>query len=205
EGTSRISEMVKYVTQSTWSHAVLYVGPIAGARTYDGEPHVLIEAEMSEGVVSSPLSKYYNYHTRICRPIGLSREECKTVCGYAIERIGFKYDVRNIVDLLRRMVPLPVPQRWRQRMFALGSDNPMRIICSALIAQAFDTVRYPILPRVARLEGETPGHEIMVIRHSSWYAPRDFDISPYFKIVKPGFEAFNYKRIDWVELTRPAH
>src|SRR4029453_17327108 len=44
EGNSHISGVIKYLTQSTWSHAALYVGPIRGANTHEGEPHVLIEA-----------------------------------------------------------------------------------------------------------------------------------------------------------------
>jgi hypothetical protein len=201
EGNSHISRVIKYLTQSTWSHAALYVGPIEGVNTHEGEPHVLIEAEIGEGVVSAPLSKYYPYHTRICRPVGLSQEDCRTVCNYATQRIGFGYDLRNIVDLMRYLVPLPVPQRWRRRMLALGSGTPTRVICSALIAQAFEAVRYPILPKVTRLESETARREILEIRHSSLYAPRDFDISPYFKIVKPTLlEDFNYKRMDWADL-----
>ncbi len=201
EGNSHISRVIKYLTQSTWSHAALYVGPIEGVNTHEGEPHVLIEAEIGEGVVSAPLSKYYPYHTRICRPVGLSQEDCRTVCNYATQRIGFGYDLRNIVDLMRYLVPLPVPQRWRRRMLALGSGTPTRIICSALIAQAFEAVRYPILPKVTRLESETARREILEIRHSSLYAPRDFDISPYFRIVKPTLlEDFNYKRMDWADL-----
>ena len=39
EGNSRISGIIKYLTQSTWSHAALYVGPIDGATEDDGEPH----------------------------------------------------------------------------------------------------------------------------------------------------------------------
>jgi hypothetical protein len=201
EGNSHISGVIKYLTQSTWSHAALYVGPIRGANTRDGEPHVLIEAEVGEGVVSSPLSKYYSHHTRICRPVGLSREDCDCVCHYAIERIGFDYDFRNIIDLMRYLIPLPVPQRWRRRMIALGSGSPTRIICSALIAQAFEVVRYPILPKVTRLESAAVRREIWQIRHSSLYAPRDFDISPYFQIVKPTLvENFNYKFMDWADL-----
>jgi hypothetical protein len=30
EGRNHISGIIKYLTQSTWSHAALYVGPIAG-------------------------------------------------------------------------------------------------------------------------------------------------------------------------------
>ena len=204
EGNSHISGVIKYLTQSTWSHAALYVGPIGGANTPEGEPHVLIEAELSEGVVSSPLSKYYSYHTRICRPIGLSQEDRNSVCQYAIERIGFDYDFRNIIDLMRYLIPLPVPQRWRRRMIALGSGNPTRIICSALIAQAFEVVRYPILPNITRIESEAVRREILQIRHSSLYAPRDFDISPYFQIVKPTLLGnFNYKFMDWADLPAP--
>ena len=201
EGNSRISGVIKYLTQSTWSHAALYVGPIRDASTQEGEPHVLIEAEVGEGVVSSPLSKYYSYHTRICRPVGLSQEDCASVCNYAIERIGFDYDFRNLIDLMRYLIPLPVPQRWRRRMIALGSGNPTRIICSALIAQAFEVVRYPILPKIMRLESEVVRREMLQIRHSSLYAPRDFDVSPYFQIVKPTLvENFNYKFMDWADL-----
>jgi Permuted papain-like amidase enzyme, YaeF/YiiX, C92 family len=201
EGNSHISRVIKYLTQSTWSHAALYVGPIKGATTHEGEPHVLIEAEIGEGVVSAPLSKYYAYHTRICRPVGLSPKDRGTVCDYAIGRIGFDYDLRNIIDLMRYLIPLPVPQRWRRRMIALGSGNPTRLICSALIAQAFEAVRYPILPMVTQLESEAARREILEIRHSSLYAPRDFDISPYFKIVKPMLEeGFDYKRVHWADL-----
>src|SRR5712691_10580410 len=37
EGNSRISGVIKYLTQSTWSHAALYVGPIRDASTQEGE------------------------------------------------------------------------------------------------------------------------------------------------------------------------
>jgi hypothetical protein len=69
EGNNRISGIIKYLTQSTWSHSALYVGPIAGRTTEQGEPHVLIEADIDEGVTSAPLSKYFRFHTRICRPV----------------------------------------------------------------------------------------------------------------------------------------
>ncbi len=61
EGNNHISGVIKYLTQSTWSHSALYVGPIEGRVTEDGEPHVLIEANVGEGVVSAPLSKYFPF------------------------------------------------------------------------------------------------------------------------------------------------
>jgi len=200
EGNNHISGVIKYLTQSTWSHAALYVGPIGDRVTDEGEPLVLVEANLGQGVVAAPLSKYARYHTRICRPTGLTEEDRARVCNYAAERIGFDYDLKNIIDLMRYLFPLPVPQRWRRRMIALGSGHPTRIICSALIAQAFASVRYPILPKVTRLESEAARREILEIRHSSLYAPRDFDISPYFAVVKPTLErAFDYKAMAWAD------
>jgi hypothetical protein len=200
EGKGRISGGIKYLTQSTWSHSALYVGPIAGAAT-DGQAHVLIEANIDEGVVSAPLSKYLHCQTRICRPVGLSEADCEKVCRYASERIGLRYDLKNVIDLMRYLLPWPLAQRWRRRTIALGSGDARRIICSSLIAQAFDAVRYPILPKITRVESQTAPREIAEIRHPSLYAPRDFDISPYFMVVKPTLaRGFNYKDMHWADL-----
>ena len=201
EGNNHISGVIKYLTQSTWSHAALYVGPIGDRVAADGEPLLLVEANIGEGVIAAPLSKYVRYHTRICRPAGLSEEDRARVCAYATERIGFDYDMKNILDLMRYLLPLPVPQRWRRRLMSLGSGHPTRIICSALIAQAFENVRYPILPKVTLVESELARQEILEIRHSSLFAPRDFDISPYFEVVKPTLQrSFDYKALAWIDL-----
>jgi hypothetical protein len=205
EGNTHIAGIIKYLTQSTWSHAALYVGPIEGRSTADGEPHVLIEANLGEGFDSAPLSKYFRYHTRICRAVGLTAADAATVCTYAVARIGFAYDLKNIIDLMRYLFPLPVPQRWRRRLIALGSGDPSRLICSALIADAFRTVRYPILPRVTRTGSRQAREQILEIRHSSLYCPRDFDISPYFDVVKPTIaRGFDYKRLNWVAAPQAA-
>ena len=200
EGKGRISGSIKYLTQSTWLHSALYVGPIAGAAT-DGEPHVLIEANIDEGVVSAPLSKYLHCQTRICRPVGLSEADCERVCRYAHERIGLCYDFKNVIDLMRYLFPWPAAQRRHRRTIALGSGDASRIICSSLVAQAFDAVRYPILPKITHVESQTAPREIAEIRHPSFYSPRDFDISPYFMVVKPTLaRGFNYKDMHWVDL-----
>jgi hypothetical protein len=203
EGNSHVAGVIKYLTQSTWSHAALFVGEMP-TRAEDGEAHVLIEAEIGIGVCSAPLSKYERFHTRICRPVGLTEADLARVCAYAVERIGFDYDLKNILDLMRYLFPLPAPQRWRRRLMALGSGDPTRLVCSSLIAQAFEAVRYPILPKVTRLESRQARREILEIRHSSLYAPRDFDISPYFKVVKPTIvKGFDYKSMHWVDLPLP--
>jgi hypothetical protein len=133
--------------------------------------------------------------------VGLSEADCDKVCRYACERIGLGYDFKNVVDLTRYLFPWPLTQRWRRRTISLGSGDASRIICSSLIAQAFDAVRYPILPNITRVESQTERREIAEIRHPSLYAPRDFDISPYFMVVKPTLaRGFNYKAMHWADL-----
>jgi hypothetical protein len=44
----------------------------------------------------------------------------------------------------------------------------------------------------------------MHIRHHSLYTPRDFDVSPFFDIVKPTIETgFDYKQIEWADQASP--
>jgi hypothetical protein len=211
-GGSKLSTAIKYLTQSTWSHAALYVGELLNADDGHGEKHKLIEVNIGEGCVAVPLSKYDRFHTRICRPIALTESDREEVIGFMVSRLGTQYDMRNVIDLARYLLPTPpVPTRWRRRMIALGSSEPTRAICSTLIAEAFARVRYPILPRVERVAAEKRGisrfrrHEILHIRHHSLYAPADFDVSPYFKIVKPTIEeGFNYKGLTWAHETAPA-
>jgi hypothetical protein len=206
EGTSRISTAIKYLTQSTWSHAALYVGPVANHCEPNGEPHVLVEADLRDGVISSPLSKYADAHTRICRPVDLTIDDIKAIITFAVERIGFTYDLGNVIDLARYVFPTPpVPVRFRRRMIALGAGSPTRAICSTLIAQAFQAVHYPILPRieyqgdpVAEIQSEHARMEILHVRHYRLFTPHDFDISPYFSIIKPSIETgFNYRSLTW--------
>jgi len=197
---TKISSSIKYLTQSSWSHAALYVGLSGKLGERNGEALVLVEAELDGGVISSPLSKYANFNTRICRPVGLTDEDRAAVVRFAVERIGLAYDLKNIIDLMRYLLPQPpVPRRWRRRMIALGSGEPTRAICTTLIAQAFQSVRYPILPTVERVDNASR-REIMHIRHHSLYTPRDFDVSPFFDIIKPTIESgFDYKRLEWAD------
>jgi hypothetical protein len=82
----------------------------------------------------------------ICRPVGLSRDEIDKVSSYAIARLGHTYDLRNIIDLAKYLLPTPpVPTQFRRRLLALGSADPTQAICSSLIAQAFQSIKYPIL------------------------------------------------------------
>jgi hypothetical protein len=205
EGNTRMAAAIRYLTQSTWSHAALYLGPRDELPRHHGQVTSLIEADVRFGVRAVPLSMYTGFRVRICRPVNLTPEDAEAVARYVLARLGHQYDLKNVFDLARYLLPLPVPSRWRRRLISFGSGDPTRAICSTLIAQAFGAVRYPILPIITRKKDGNPGRadqvrELWIIRHHSLYAPRDFDISPFFEIVKPHLmRAFDYRHVPWSE------
>jgi hypothetical protein len=205
DGTSRFSSAIKYLTQSTWSHAALYIGDHLGTPDDGSEPIVLCDVDVNDGVRLIPMSCFGDLHTRICRPVGLSDSDINRLIEYMVSRVGYSYDLKNILDLARYLIRPPLPEPMKRRMLALGSGQPTQAICSTLIAQAFNSLHYPILPEVELIEPKTPGAraaraEIMHIRHYSLYMPRDFDTSPFFKIVKPRIEGgFDYRELQWAK------
>jgi Permuted papain-like amidase enzyme, YaeF/YiiX, C92 family len=204
EGHSRVSTAIKYLTQSTWSHAALYVGALPAADAAEAEPRCFVEADMLEGVRAVPLSQFAGLHARVCRPASLSAADVQAMIGHVTARLGQRYDLRNVIDLARYLLPTPpVPLRWRRRLLVLGSGDPTRAICSTLIAQAFQSVRYPILPLIERRPRGDPMcpacvDEILHVRHHSLFVPRDFDVSPYFEVVKPTLAiGFDHRSLRW--------
>lgn len=201
DGRLRVSTAIKYLTQSTWSHAALCVAA-AGAEP-DQRP-LFVEASAIEGVRLVTSEEYTGLHTRICRPVGLDEHAIATVTSFARSHIGDSYDLANVVDLARYLCPTPpVPSSWRRRMIALGSGEPTKAICSTLVAQAFQSILYPILPEVTQELLDDPDcrgclRDILHIRHHSLFTPRDFDVSPYFLIVKPTLEqGFDHRKLNW--------
>ena len=205
EGSTRISTAIKYLTQSTWSHATLFIGPQLGGVDENGHPYLFIEADIVKGVCKRSLAHYERYHSRICRARHLSDEAKARITGEVMAHLGNQYDLKNVFDLARYLFPMPpVPQRWRRKLIALGSGDPTKAICSSLIADAFQIVGYPVLPIITLQPGQDANtraavKEVFHIRHRSLYAPRDFDVSPYFEIVKPTLaRGFDYRHIEWV-------
>lgn len=191
EGDRRISAAIKYLTNSTWSHAAMFVG--------DGAGRDLIEADLRHGVRYAAIEDYGHLNSRICRPVGLSSDDLARLTAFMRASIGKTYDLKNVMDLARYLLPQPpVPKRWRRRMLALGSGDPTRAICSTLIAEAFQRIGYPILPEAYPDPDDPARREILHIRDHSLYAPRDFDLSPYFAVVKPTIEqGFDYRALRW--------
>jgi hypothetical protein len=231
EGNERISECIKYLTQSSWSHAALFVGGEPLRRNPQardlylekfGEDAewLMVEALVDEGVTLSPLSKYRDFNIRLCRPYNLSGDDLNEVLDEALRSVGSTYDIKNIFDLARYFLPVSlVPRRLRRKALQFGSGEPTRVICSSLIAACFRRVRFPIVPRFEQLPEETPkvrrlriwpftvrsgGHEYGVLREVSptLVTPRDFDLSPYFEIIKFNIiesMRFDYHKIRWAD------
>jgi hypothetical protein len=204
EGSSRFATAIKYLTQSTWSHAALYIGDTLGPPAPGEEPRVLVDVDVVAGVRTIPLSTFSGLHTRICRPVGLDDATTAALIEFMLSRKGVTYDLKNIFDLARYFIRTPpVPGGMKRRMLALGSGEPTKAICSTLLAQAFDSIHYPILPEVELVDIDSKGarrarREILHIRHYSLYAPRDFDVSPFFQIIKPRIErGFDYRALEW--------
>ncbi|MFP8965128.1 lipo-like protein [Pokkaliibacter sp. CJK22405] len=218
EGTSRISTTIKYLTQSTWSHAAFYLGSFTSYEirtlgiayqikenwpTEQESFSLLVEADILEGVRVVPLEEYRGLHTRICRPVGLMKRDLEQLRHFFLARIGHQYDLKNIVDLIRYLVIPPIPTPWRRAFLRLGSGDPTQAICSSLIAQGFQAIQYPVLPRVSWIawqdaKGVERREEILHKRDASQYVPRDFDVSPYFQVVKPSIEAgFDLRDLHW--------
>jgi hypothetical protein len=181
EGNTKFSTAIKYLSQSTWSHAMLYIG--------NGE---FIEADVSKGIIRSDIEELKGYHTRICRPVGLTQEDIDAICYHAVSKLGGTYDLRNVFDLVRYLVPvLPFPARHRRKLLAFGSGDPTKAVCSTLVAEAFESVNYPILPKLGRAMR-------LQKRHYTLITPRDFDVSPYFKVIKPTIElGFDFRTFEW--------
>ncbi|MCB5945424.1 lipo-like protein [Acidocella sp. KAb 2-4] len=193
EGDLRISSVIKYLTQSTWSHAVLYAG--------DGE---CIEADVIQGVRRFKLEELARYHLRICRALDLTDEEAEKVVAHAESRLGVQYDLKHVFDLARYMVPLPLPRAWRRRAIALGSADPSRAICSTLVAESFQAIRYPILPDIETASPDPAvarkAREIYHIHDTGLFTPRDFDLSPFFQVIKPEIpRGFDHHRLVWAD------
>lgn len=211
EGCSRVADVIKVITQSTWSHAALYVGrlhdidePERRDRLSDycaGEPddQLLIEAILGKGTVVTPLRHYATDNLRVCRPRGLSRQHAQAVLGYAIDSLGSDYDVRHLLDLARFLFPYGfIPRRWRSSLFEHNAGIPTRTVCSAMLASAFMSVRFPILPVIEHRED---GQIHLYQRNPRRFTPRDFDYSPYFDIIKYPYVGVDvesiYQQLPW--------
>jgi hypothetical protein len=205
EGRTRVSDVIRLITQSPWSHASLYIGRLHDIEDpdlrkivthhYSGTPEdqLVVESHLGKGTIIRSLEAYCNDHTRISRPSGLSYKDSQQVIRYAISRLGSDYDVRQIFDLARFLFPwFMLPRRWRSSLFRRRPGGSTRTVCSTMIAEAFGYVQFPILPLVKHSGDAGDAGVQLFKRNPRLCTPSDFDYSPYFEIIKYPFLDFNY-------------
>jgi hypothetical protein len=211
EGENLISKVIQQVTLSPWSHAALYLGRpsdivhpafkqhILSLPWVEPNTQILIEGYIGQGTVLNPLEYYRSYNIRICRPRGLLRSDASRVIEASLEHLGVPYDVVQIFDLARFLLPWSfIPKRWRSSLFHYKPGTQTKTVCSTMIAEAFDRVKFPILPLI-RLNRY--GSIELYQRNPKLYTPKDFDYSPYFEIIKfpyvTNYEMNSYQNLPW--------
>lgn len=212
EGRSRVSNIIKLITQSPWTHSVLYLGNYhdlnmvglapASISKYALTPHtrLVIEALLGEGTIVSTLNKYRYEHLRICRPRSITIRDRNKVIQHTIRKIGHQYDIRQLADLARFLLPYSlIPRRWRSSLFRYHAGDSTKTICSSMLAEAFISVNYPVLPVIEHTDQGLRFYK----RNTKLFVPKDFDYSPYFDIIKYPFigldEVAAYRSLPWDE------
>jgi hypothetical protein len=218
EGRSRVSEVIKLITQSSWTHSALYIGhayEISDLQLrakvlsyYHGDPddQLIIEALLGEGTVVYSIDKYKHDHLRICRPSNITPKDAQKVTEYGISKLGSEYHVRQLLDLARFLFPYSLlPRRWRSTLFMHNTsteknNSATNTVCSSMISEAFAQIKFPILPVTEQLKN---GQYNLYMRNPRLMIPKDFDYSPYFEIIKYPIYRFDsiamYKTMPWNE------
>ncbi|MDQ2069267.1 YiiX/YebB-like N1pC/P60 family cysteine hydrolase [Natronospira bacteriovora] len=194
EGRTRVSQVIKQVTQTSWTHSAIYVGRLVDIDDleireriqahFDGDAteQLLIESMLGQGTIVTPLKHYEGEHLRVCRPMGLSSQDQLGVIQFAASQLGVPYDVRQLLDLARFFLPYALfPRRWRSSLFERKAGDATRHVCSSMMAEAYSAVNFPILPFIER---RPDGRMVFYKRNPRLFTPRDFDYSPYFDVLK---------------------
>jgi hypothetical protein len=169
DGNTRVSALVKLMTQSTWSHVSMYVGPLAEGP----DPPCIVEADIAAGVRSIRLSELNALHVRVLRPVGLNDMDRSRLADSVVSRIGSEYDLAHAWVLGRNLLPLP--RRFRSLPDKMA-NSATRFICCSLLAHAFALVGHPIRPVLMRV-GPTA-----TVDHRN-ITPGDFERASVFEVV----------------------
>jgi len=198
-GRTRMSRFIRFLSGSPWTQVALCVGRLeeytqnadpalrhptlrhCNRARLHGDPKepVLIEALLGRGTVLTPLRRYRAHAVKICRPRNLSAQQVGRVIRFAVRHLGFDYDLRQILDLMRLAVPLPsFARRWRSTLFDPDYVASRRCICSTLLVQSFTSAAYPVVAH------SNAAYKTSLETNPRLATPRDFDGSPYFEYIE---------------------
>lgn len=207
EGRHRVSKYIKRIVQSPWTHAALYIGRLHSIEDpamrdrirqfYHGPPEkqLIIDSQLGRGTMVLPIQNLKGEHIRICRPRGISHTDAQLVIDYAINQLGKKYNIRHFLDLWRFLMESKfIPKRLGSSLFRERSDEVSQEICSTMIAKAFMSVGFPILPLIRHVKDNKIEY---IKRNPKLFVPSDFDYSPYFEIIKYPMYLTHYRDLPW--------
>jgi cell wall-associated NlpC family hydrolase len=171
-GSTRCAQLVKCLTQSTWSHVSMYVGAIEDA----SDPRCVVEAHIAGGVRAIRLSELDARRICVLRPVGLDDTDRGRLVESVLRYIGSEYDFAHAWLLARSLLL----RRWWARLRSVPTTmgrSATRFICSGLIAQAFALIGHSILPA----GGTVSDREA----YDNFLVPADFEHASVFAIVWP--------------------
>lgn len=131
-GKNRFSSIVCKLTQSTWSHVAIYVGP----GHHPDASYCIVEADVEAGVRMITLERLAHLDIQVVRARRLPETSRQEMVDYLLARVGLRYDLDHIVNLARLMLfPPSLLRRWLGPRRIRGAD-PTRAVCSTLVAHA---------------------------------------------------------------------
>jgi Permuted papain-like amidase enzyme, YaeF/YiiX, C92 family len=171
-GNSRVAALIKCITRSPWSHVSMYVGPLD-----DGpDPLCIVEADIAAGVRSIRLSELNALQVRVLRPIGLTDMDRRRLSDWVVGKIGSEYDLTHAWSLMRNVLRLRLPDRFRSAPGTIAR-SAKRFICCSLLAHAFAWVGHSVLPDKA-------GLSLTVTADATHLIPSDFERASLFEVVE---------------------
>ena len=171
-GNTRCAALVKRLTQSTWSHVSIYVGPLEERP----DPLCIVEADIAAGVRAIRLSDLDARRVAVLRPVHLVDTDGARLVEYVLRHIGSEYDFAHAWLLARSLVVRRSWARVRSVPATLGR-SATRFICSSLIAHAFAVIGLSVFPSGATVRDRDAYHNLLV--------PADFERASLFAIVWP--------------------
>jgi Permuted papain-like amidase enzyme, YaeF/YiiX, C92 family len=172
QGNSRFAAVINCLTRSPWSHVSMYVGPLDDRP----DPLCVVEADIAAGVRSIRLSELNALQVRVLRPIGLTDTDRARLAHWVVGQIGSEYDLAHAWRLLRNILRLLLPDRFRSAPGTIAR-SAKRFICCSLVAHAFACVGHSGLPDKA-------GLSLTVTADATHLIPSDFERASLFEVVE---------------------
>jgi hypothetical protein len=178
-GKTRFASLVCKLTQSTWSHVAIYVGP----GHHNDAAHCIVEADVEAGVRMITLADLADHDIQVVRASRLPESSRQELIDYLLSRVGLSYDLNHVIELARLVMFAPSPfGRWLSPKTMRRAD-PTRAVCSTLVAHALFTAGVSVgsSPVVAaRLQHAAKESQDDLRAALDYLVPGDFERLPEF-------------------------